>query len=71
MIKVLHNKGRTECGNYCGISLVAHTDKTLLTIVAMRLSAYCEAEGLLPGGQFGFHPHCSMVDVAFAVCRLK
>ena len=44
VIKVLHKKnGRTECGNYRGISLVAHAGKVLLKIVATRLSAYCEA----------------------------
>ena len=49
MIKVFHKKkDRTECGNYCGISLVAHADKALLKIVATRLSAYCKAKELLP-----------------------
>ena len=44
MIKVLHKKkDRAECGNYRGISLVAHAGKVLLKIVATRLSAYCEA----------------------------
>ena len=39
MIKVLHEKkDRTECGNYRGISLVAHAG-VLLKIVATRLSA--------------------------------
>ena len=49
VIKVLHKKkDRTECGNYRGISLVAHAGKVLLKIVAMRLGNYCEAEGPLP-----------------------
>ena len=40
VIKVLHKKkDRTECGNYRGISLVAHAGKVLLKIVATRLSA--------------------------------
>ena len=48
-IKVLHkNKDRTECGNYRGISLVAHTGKILLKIIACRLSDYCERVGILP-----------------------
>ena len=43
VIKVLHKKkDRFECGNYRGISLVAHAGKVLLKIVATRLSAYCE-----------------------------
>ena len=52
MIKVLHkNKDRFECGNYRGISLVVHTGKVLLKIVATRLSANCEARNLLPEEQ--------------------
>ena len=42
VMNVLHKKkGTTECGNYRGISLVAHADKVLLKIFATRLSAYC------------------------------
>ena len=41
VIKVSHKKkGRTECGNYRGISLVAHASKVLLKIVTTRLRAY-------------------------------
>ena len=37
-IKVLHKKkDKTECGNYRGISLVAHAGKVLLKVVATRL----------------------------------
>ena len=71
MIKVLHKKkDRTECGNYRGISLVAHAGKVLLKIVATRLSAYCEARNLLPEEQCGFRPHRSTTDMMFAVRRL-
>ena len=46
---VLHKtKDRTECGNYRGISLVAHAGKILLKIIARRLSEYCERVGILP-----------------------
>ena len=38
IIKVLHKKDRAECGNYRGISLVAHAGKILLNIIARRLS---------------------------------
>ena len=49
VIKVLHKKkDRTECGNYRGISLVAHAGKVLLKIVAKRRGDYCEAKSLLP-----------------------
>ena len=51
-IKVLHKKkDRTECGNYRGISLVAHAGKILLKVIAMRLGDYCEAKRLLPEEQ--------------------
>ena len=64
MIKVLDNKkNRTECGNYRGISLVAHAGKVLLKIVATRLSAYYEARNVLPEEQCGFRPHRSTMDM--------
>ena len=72
VIKVLHKKkDRTECGNYRGISLVAHAGKVLLKIVTTRLSAYCEARNLLPEEQCGFRPHRSTTDMMFAVRRLQ
>ena len=72
VIKVLHKKkDRFECGNYRGISLVAHAGKVLLNIVATRLSAYCEARNLLPEEQCGFRPHRSTTDMMFAVRRLQ
>ena len=71
VIKVLQKKDRTKCGNYRGISLMAHTRKFLLKIVATRLSAYCEARNLLPEEQCGFRPHRSTTDMMFAVRRLQ
>ena len=51
-IKVLHiKKGRTECDNYRGLSLVAHAGKVLLKIVANRLGDFCEEAGILPEEQ--------------------
>ena len=71
-IKVLHKKKyRTECGNYRGISLVAHAGKVLLKLIAGRLSDYCEREGTLPEEQYGFKPHRSTVDMMFVVRRLQ
>ena len=64
-------KDWTECGNYRGISLVAHAGKVLLKIVATRLSAYCEAKNLLSEEQCGFRPHRSTTDMMFAVRRLQ
>ena len=42
-IMVLHQqKNRKECGNFKGISPVAHAGKRLLKIIVRRLSEYCE-----------------------------
>ena len=72
VIKVLDKKkDKTQCGNYCGIFLVAHAGKVLLKIVATRLSAYCEASNLLPEVQCEFRPHRSTTDMMFAVQRLQ
>ena len=72
VITVLHKKSdKTECGNYRGISLVLHAGKVLLKVVARRLSAYCEAKGLLPEEQCGFRPNRSTTDMMFVVRRLQ
>ena len=71
VITVLHKKGdKTECGKYHGISLVSHAGKVLLKVVARRLSAYCEAKGLLPKEQCGLRPDRSTTDTMFVVRRL-
>ena len=72
-INVPHKKkDRTECGNYRGISLVAHAGKVLLKLIAGRLSDYyCEREDVLPEEQCGFRPQRSTVDMMFAVGRLQ
>ena len=72
VITVLHKKGdKTEFGNYRGISLVSHAGKILLKVVATRLSAYCEANGLLSEEQCGFRPYRSTMDMMFVVRRLQ
>ena len=72
VITVLYKKGdKTECGNYRGISLVSHAGKVLLKVVARRLSAYCEAKGLLPEEQCGFRPDRSTTDIMHVVRRLQ
>ena len=72
MIKVLHKKNdRTECGNYRGISLVAHAGKVLLKVIAGRPSDYCEHENILPEEQCEFRPQRSTVDMIFVVRRLQ
>ena len=72
IIMVLHKKkDRTECGNYRGISLVAHAGKILLKIIARRLSEYCERVGILPEEQSGFRPNRSTTDTMFVIRRLQ
>ena len=72
IIMVLHkNKDRTECGNYRGISLVAHAGKLLLKIIARCLSEYCERVGILPEEQSGYRPNRSTTDMMFVIRRLQ
>ena len=72
IFKILHKKkDRSDCSNYRGISLVAHSGNVLLKMVASRLSNYCEAEGILPEEQCGFRPARSTVDMLFIVRRLQ
>ena len=55
IITVLHKKGdKKKCGNYRGISLVSQAGKVLLKVVVRKLSAYCEAKGLLRRSSAGF-----------------
>ena len=73
IIMVLHEtKDRKECGNYRGISLVAHAGKMLLKIIARRLSDYCERVGILPEEPSGFRPtNRSTIDMMFVIRRLQ
>ena len=69
---VLHKKkDQTECGNYRGISLVAHAGKILLKIIARRLSEYCERVGILPEEQSGFRPNRFTTGMMFVIGRLQ
>ena len=71
IIVVLHKKkDRTECGNYMGISLVAHAGKILPKIITRHRSEYCERVGILPEEQSGFRPNRSTTDMMFAIRRL-
>ena len=67
----IKKKDRTECGNYRGISLVAHAGKILLKIIAHHLSEYCERVGILPEEQSGFRPNRSTTDMMFVIRRLQ
>ena len=69
---VIHKKkDQTECGNYRGISLVAHAGKILLKIIARRLSEYCERVEILPEEQSGFRPNRSTTGMMFVIRRLQ
>ena len=71
-IKVLlKKKDPTECGNFRGISLVAHAGKALLKIVATRFSDYCEWKQILPEAQCGFRTGRSTIDMMYVVRRLQ
>ena len=72
IIMLLHKKkDRTECGNYRGISLVAHAGKILLKIIARRLSEFCERVGILPEEQSVFRSSRSTTDMMFVIRRLQ
>ena len=71
-IKFLHKKkDRSDCNNYQEISLVAHSGKVLLKMVASRLSNYCEAKRMLPKEQWGFRPVRSTIGMLFVVPLCK
>ena len=63
-------KDWTECGNYKGVSLVVHTRKTLLKIIAHHLIEYGERVGILPEEQRGFRPNRITTDMMFVIRRL-
>ena len=64
-------KDRTECGDYRGISLVAHAHNILLKIIARRISEYCERARILSEEQRGFSPNRSTADMISVICRLE
>lgn len=45
--------------------------KELLKSISRCLSAYYEAEGILPEEQFDFRPRCLAIDMMFVVRRLQ
>ena len=69
----IHKKNdTTECGNYCGISIVvSHAGKVLLKVIARILSEYFGRKGLLPEEQSVFHPLRPTIDMMFVVRLLQ
>eukprot|EP00752_Nemacystus_decipiens_P018516 g16601.t1 len=71
-IKVLYKKGdRSNFNNFRGISLLSHVGKVLAKTVTNRLTAFCEANDILPEEQCGFRPGRSTVCMLFVVRRLQ
>eukprot|EP00752_Nemacystus_decipiens_P005558 g5029.t1 len=71
-IKVLYKKGdRSNCNNFRGISLLSHVGKVLAKTITNRLTAFCEANDILPEEQCGFRPGRSTVCMLFVVRRLQ
>jgi hypothetical protein len=62
---------KTLCGNYRGISLVAHAGKVLLKLVEMRLSRHAETCNILPEEQCGFRRGRSTIDMLFVARMLQ
>ena len=50
---------------------MSHAGKVLSKVIARRLSAYCEANGLLPEEQCRFRQNRSTTDMMFVVRRLQ
>ncbi|CAB1118861.1 unnamed protein product [Ectocarpus sp. CCAP 1310/34] len=72
LVKVLYKQGdRSICNNYRVISLLSHVGKVPIKIITNRLSAFCEANNILPEEQCGFLPGRSTVDMLFVVRRLQ
>ena len=72
IIMVFHkNKERIECGNYRGISMVAHAGNILLKIIAHCLSEYCECMKILSEEQRDFGPNRCTTDTILVICLLQ
>ena len=67
-IKILHKIGRSVATTG-GLSMVAHTGKVLLKIVANQLGDFCKEAGILPEEQCGFRSQRSTTDMMFVVRR--
>ena len=66
------NKDRTECGNYRGISQVAHASTLLLKTIARRFCEYCEQRvEILQEEQDGVRLNRLTSDMVFVVRRLQ
>ena len=71
-IKELYKKGdRSNCNNFRGISLLSHAGEVLAKTITNRLSAFNEANDILPEEQCWFRPGWSTVCMLFVVRRFQ
>jgi hypothetical protein len=66
IIAILFKKGdKRDCGNYRGLSLIAHMGKVLERMVQNRLLSVAEERGWFPEEQNGFRAGRSTMDSIF------
>ena len=69
IITLYKNKGnRSNCNNYCGISLLNIIGKLFASIILHRL--HILADRTYPESQCGFHSKRSTIDMIFSLCLL-
>lgn len=65
---VLHKKGdKNDPGNYRGIALANTVAKVFTSVLARKISKWCEEENILPESQNGFRPNRGCEDGIFAL----
>jgi hypothetical protein len=65
----IHKKGdKTDCSNYCGISLLSTSYKTLSNILLSRLSPYVDE--IIGDHQCGFQRNRSTTDQIFCIRQI-
>ena len=70
IVSLYKNKGsKSDCGNYCGLSLLSITGKIFARVILNRLIQVSEQN--LPEAQCGFRPGRSTFDMIFAMRQLQ
>jgi hypothetical protein len=65
----IYKKGdKTDCNNYCGISLLSTSYKILSNILLSRLNPYIDE--IIGDHQCGFHHNRSTTDKIFCICQI-
>jgi hypothetical protein len=69
IIVPVHKQGyKTDCNNYCGISLLSTSYKILSNILLSRLSPYIDE--IIGDRQCGFRRNRSAIDQIFCICQI-